>query len=161
MAVRRANDSSVMPVLVTGIHESPEQARRSRPGNEVEFIRLPASRQRSAPKSEYPDPLEIDMKHIACFVAALFVATTSLPAAAQQQGCTKRPDIVGHLARNYSEAPVAIGLSSNGGIIEVLSSEKCASWTIIITQPDGNTCLLAAGESWERITTIAKLGSGV
>ncbi len=101
------------------------------------------------------------MKRFACMAAALFVATASLPAAAQQQRCTKRPEIVRHLAMKFSETPIAIGLSGSGGIIEVLSSEKGGSWTIIITMPDGTSCLIAAGQDWEQITTVAKLGSGV
>ena len=101
------------------------------------------------------------MKHLACLTAALFVATAALPAAAQQQVCTKRPDIIGHLAEQYSEAPVGIGLSSNGGVIELLSSGNSKSWTIIITMPDGNSCVIAAGDSWENIVTVAKLGPDV
>ncbi len=101
------------------------------------------------------------MKRFACIAVALFVATASLPATAQNQRCTKRPDIVRHLAKKFSETPVAIGLSGNGGVIEVLSSKKSGSWTIIITMPDGNSCLIAAGKNWELIKTTAKLGSGV
>ena len=101
------------------------------------------------------------MKRFACIAAALFVITASFPATAQQQRCTKRSDIVRHLANKFSEAPIAIGLSVSGGIIEVLSSEKGGSWTIIMTMPNGNTCVIAAGNSWEHIETVAKLGSGV
>jgi len=111
--------------------------------------------------SEDPDVAETDMKRFGCIAAALFVATVSLPAFAQQQRCTQRPNIVGHLAKKFSESPVAIGLSSSGGIIEVFSSEQGGSWTIIITMPDGNSCLMAAGEYWERIETIADLGPDV
>ena len=37
------------------------------------------------------------MKRFACMAVALFVATASFSATAQQQRCTKRPDIVTHL----------------------------------------------------------------
>ena len=101
------------------------------------------------------------MKCFTIGAIALCVATAALPANAQQQRCTKRPDILRHLAMKFSERPVAIGLSGNGGVMEVLSSETGDSWTIIITMPDGNTCLIAAGENWEHIDTGAKLGPGV
>ena len=71
-----------------------------------------------------------------------------------------RPEIIALLAKKYAEAPVAIGLSSNGGVVEVLSSMKNQSWTMIITMPDGNSCLMAAGENWETIKTVAYLGPG-
>lgn len=100
------------------------------------------------------------MKKSLLVATALFAATAALPASAQQSPCTKRPEVVGHLAKQYSEAPVAIGLSSNGGVVEVLSSKKNQSWTMIITMPDGNTCLMAAGENWEMIKAVVKLGPG-
>ena len=86
----------------------------------------------------------------------VFVAAFSLPAAAQQQAaCAKRGDVLKHLSAKYTEAPVAIGLANNGGVVEVLSSKKGNSWTIIITMPNGSTCMVAAGENWEKIRTIA------
>ena len=55
----------------------------------------------------------------------VFVAAFSLPAAAQQQAaCAKRGDVLKHLSAEYTEAPVAIGLANNGGVVEVLSSKK-------------------------------------
>ncbi len=86
----------------------------------------------------------------------VFVAAFSLPAAAQQQAaCAKRGDVLKRLSAKYTEAPVAIGLANNGGVVEVLSSKKGNSWTIIITMPNGPTCMVAAGENWEKIPTIA------
>ena len=75
--------------------------------------------------------------------------------AAQQPACTKRGDVVDHLSKKYSEAPVAMGLANNGGVIEVLSSKAGDSWTIIITMPNGTACMIAAGENWEDIPTVA------
>lgn len=74
--------------------------------------------------------------------------------AAQQPACTKRGDVVTHLSKKYSEAPVAMGLANNGGVIEVLSSKAGNSWTIIITMPNGTACMIAAGENWEDIPTV-------
>lgn len=90
------------------------------------------------------------------------ITALSLPAAAQQQqqqlACAKRGEVLKHLSAKYTEAPVAIGLANNGGVLEVLSSTTGASWTIIITMPDGPTCMVAAGENWEKIPQIANAG---
>ena len=84
------------------------------------------------------------------------LAAFSLPAAAQQQAaCAKRGDDLKHLSSKYTEAPVALGLANNGGVVEVFSSQKGNSWTIIITMPNGPTCMVAAGENWEEIPAIA------
>lgn len=87
--------------------------------------------------------------------AALSFALT-LPAAAQEQlACAQRNDVLKHLSAKYTEAPVALGLANNGGVLEVLSSRGGSSWTIIITMPNGPTCMVAAGEHWEKIPQVA------
>ncbi len=91
-------------------------------------------------------------------LAAFSGLMLSLPVQAQQAMslCTDRSEVLGHLATKYSEAPVAMGLANNGGVIEVLTSGSGTSWTIIITMPNGVSCMLAAGESWERLPMVSK-----
>ena len=93
---------------------------------------------------------------------ALVLSTVLLlgaaPAAAQQLACTDRSDVVKHLSSEYSEKPVAMGLANNGGVIEILSSKTGKSWTIILTMPNGISCMIAAGESWESLPTAFKTG---
>lgn len=76
-------------------------------------------------------------------------------ASAAPHACAKRTDAVSHLATKYEEAPVAMGIANNGGVLEVLSSEK-GSWTILVTMPNGVSCMLATGQSWEAVTPILK-----
>lgn len=89
-------------------------------------------------------------------LAAFLGLTLSSPVQAQevQNICTDRSEVLGHLATKYSEAPVAMGLANNGGVIEVLASGTGNSWTIIITMPNGVSCMLAAGESWESLPVV-------
>lgn len=89
-------------------------------------------------------------------VAALVTATGVAPVMAQQQpSCAKRADVLKHLSAKYTEAPVALGIANNGGVVEVLSSQSGASWTIIITMPNGPTCMVAAGENWQKLPSVA------
>ena len=97
------------------------------------------------------------MLRLATLSAVIFMMGLTQPATAQQPACTKRGDVLSHLADKYSEAPVAIGLANNGGVIEVLSSKTGASWTIIITMPNGTACMIAAGENWELVPKVANL----
>jgi len=85
--------------------------------------------------------------------AILLVATTRLASALQlpQILCSNRADVVKHLADKYEEKPIFRGLTSTGGIIEIFSSQTSASWTIIITMPDGISCMIAAGKHWEKV----------
>jgi len=40
-------------------------------------------------------------------------------------------------------------------VIELLHSNDRTTWTLIITMPDGMTCPIAAGQSWEALKTLA------
>jgi hypothetical protein len=65
--------------------------------------------------------------------------------------CVDRSQVVEHLAQRYHETPVAVGVASNGGLIEVLASREGDSWTIIITMPNGVACMVAAGRDWATV----------
>lgn len=88
-------------------------------------------------------------------LATLMALATAVPAAAQQANvCGKRPDVLGQLSARHSEAPTAMGLSSNGHMVEVLASPAGATWTIIVTLPNGLSCLMAVGEHWEAVKPV-------
>ncbi len=76
------------------------------------------------------------------------LATISTAAAAASNQCNTRDHILGLLAKKYKESPVAAGVTNTGGLVEVLSTGKGDTWTIIITTPKGVSCLVAAGEAW-------------
>jgi len=85
---------------------------------------------------------------------ALVVIGFSLPASAQQSVCGKRGDVLKQLSVRYFEAPTAMGLSSTGSMLEVLTSSAGDSWTIITTMPNDISCLVAAGENWESVKPL-------
>jgi hypothetical protein len=85
-------------------------------------------------------------------VAALGISTTAVAAPAN---CAARADLLNELAKRFSEAPIAAGLANNGALVEVLTSDSGATWTILISQPDGKSCLVAAGEEWQPLKRAA------
>ena len=69
--------------------------------------------------------------------------------------CGSRAALLAKIAQEFGENPVAIGLASNGGVVELLSSQS-GSWTLIITfatpptsRSEARTCLIATGEGWQ------------
>ena len=85
-------------------------------------------------------------------IALLVALTTSSMATAEtaeNAGCSTRDDLLNRLSQGFSEDPIALGVATSGGVLEVLSSASGATWTIIITTPDGQSCLFASGESWQ------------
>lgn len=91
---------------------------------------------------------------------AAFVITFS-PPTAWATPCAPRPEVIDQLAENHAEAPVGIGLASNGGLLELLTNESGATWTLIITMPNGQSCMVAAGEDWQSLQQATVVGSGI
>ncbi len=79
-----------------------------------------------------------------------------------QATCVQRSEALAHLDKKYGEVQVAIGVTNKGGLVEVLTSADGATWTIIVTTPDGTSCLVASGEGWRtKPRDDSKLAPGV
>lgn len=77
-------------------------------------------------------------------LAALLVAAS--PAWAQP--CDGHEDVVAGLKTIYGEEPKGMGLERSGAVIELLVSPD-RTFTILLTRPDGESCVMAAGKNWE------------
>ena len=86
---------------------------------------------------------------ITALVMGMVIGMLIRPAHAQPV-CALRDTVLAGLEKTYKEEPVAIGLASNGGVIEVIVSPS-GSFTIILTRTNGISCVMAAGEAWENI----------
>ncbi len=64
------------------------------------------------------------------------------PPASAQADCGDRNELLGKLAEGHSKAPKAMGMQSNGSVIELVTSDE-GSWTIIVTAPTGESCVVA------------------
>jgi hypothetical protein len=97
---------------------------------------------------------------VAMMVFSIVPATAATAPGGSSPGgsslCGSRPDLLKQLSKRYNEEPVAVGLTSSGSLIEVLTSDSGSTWTIMVSQPNGPSCLVAAGEGWEELKRIAK-----
>ncbi len=66
--------------------------------------------------------------------------------------CSDYGEVKRQLRARYDEAPVSLGLQSNGNVLQVFASARSGSWTIVSTSPSGLTCVIAAGRGWEAAT---------
>jgi hypothetical protein len=82
---------------------------------------------------------------------ALLACTPHAEAAGTAPGsaCAARGEVVAKLAQRFGETLRSAGLQRADGLVEVYASEETGTWTILVTRPDGMSCLLAAGELWE------------
>ncbi|UWQ92183.1 hypothetical protein K3727_05120 [Rhodobacteraceae bacterium M382] len=67
------------------------------------------------------------------------------------RNCAPRTVVVDRLAQGYGETRQSIGLGAQGAVVEVFASDETGSWTITVTLPNGLTCLVASGQSYETL----------
>ena len=83
------------------------------------------------------------------FIIALLVLVFSSSSSIATTLCATHDVIISHLEKRYKESPIAVGVADNGHLVEIFASEKGASWTLILTSPNGTSCLFAAGNNWQ------------
>ena len=87
-------------------------------------------------------------------LGSLSLAMLSQPAGAQPQRlCGGRAAILERLDKSYDEKAQAIGLSADGGVVEIFASPS-GSWTVLITYPNRPTCLVMAGQGFENLAPL-------
>jgi hypothetical protein len=93
-------------------------------------------------------------------VAIGLLAATPHAEAENRQPCAERTQVIRKLEERFGETLRSLGLQRNDGVVEIYSSETTGTWTILMTRPDGMSCLLAAGQLWEQdVQPVSKPGS--
>lgn len=71
--------------------------------------------------------------------------------------CAPRDAVVERLSSTYGETRQSIGLGDQGVMIETFASSNSGTWTITVTTPNGLTCLVASGRSFEHLAEALPL----
>ena len=87
---------------------------------------------------------------------ALVALSFAAPAQAQQRVCVPRSVLVERLSEKYGETTVSRGITNAGAVLEILASEGGA-WTVLVSLPNGISCLIAMGRAWENIPRVKKM----
>jgi hypothetical protein len=87
------------------------------------------------------------MKTLPFIVGAALLANP-LQVAAQGISCGDRTEIIETLIQTYGENFSGGGLQDDTAVYEVWTSEEEGTWTILLTRPDGTSCVMAAGTDW-------------
>lgn len=75
-------------------------------------------------------------------------AMAAIPAHAEPERCGDRATITDRLKSGYGEEFAGGGLRNSESIYEVWMSAESGTWTILMTRPDGKSCVMAAGTNW-------------
>ncbi len=91
--------------------------------------------------------------------AALAFGSVATSANAQSM-CATRDTMVGQLSGKYGETPQGSGLNSTTKMLEIWASEATGTWTILVTDPNGTSCIMAAGKDWYNFPAeLSKVGA--
>ena len=93
---------------------------------------------------------------IVIVAAVAFLAsavTVSQPATAQSLS-RPRADVLKILGENYAEAPIEMGLTRAGNVIELFTSSDGSTWSLVVTSPDGLSRVVASGENWVSVRPL-------
>lgn len=82
-------------------------------------------------------------------VGALLVTTQHLRADSRRT-CGDRAIIVQNLAAAYGETLKSLGLARDNTVFELYASDDTGTWTLIVTQANGLSCLAGAGTAYMR-----------
>ncbi len=90
---------------------------------------------------------------------ALTVLVFNISTVQAAQVCLPRQEAISQLAKQFEEKPIGRGLSDDGNaMVELFTSEK-GSWTIVVTDTKGKSCLVASGDSWGSLPKLVGRGS--
>lgn len=90
--------------------------------------------------------------------AFLFGTLSSAAVQAQVQNCAPHEEVVHALDAKYQERQRAVGLINEEAMMEVYISRQ-GTWTIVVTDETGLSCILATGEAWDEMP-VQSMGTG-
>lgn len=82
------------------------------------------------------------------FSAIALLAALPFSAAVDAAQCGDSASIAAYLARKYREKPRAAGMVGSRGYMQLYVAET-GTWTVLLTSPEGISCIIAAGDGLE------------
>jgi len=88
---------------------------------------------------------------LAAISFVILILSAAIRPAAAVEACVLHDVALQQLSKAYGEQVAGRGLSADGQkMIELFTSES-GSWTLVITDVSGRSCMLASGDVWVRL----------
>jgi hypothetical protein len=95
-------------------------------------------------------------------LTSLTLLAAVLPTTIQAQAaCAERDMVVEKLEGRYGEVFAGGGLQSSSSVFEVWFSEEKGTWTILMTRPNGLSCIMASGTNWREAGPNLRTPAGI
>lgn len=89
----------------------------------------------------------------AAVLAASMIAHPNSAASQMMRSCADRSEVVHFLDTNFAEKLRAVGLINENAMLEVYAAQS-GTWTLLITDVRGVSCILISGDSWETMPAL-------
>lgn len=84
------------------------------------------------------------------------IALSHPQVAAARPNCSSHADVRQVLADRFGETQQRVGTNQAGQIVEIYASFQTGSWTLVITIPEGVSCLAASGHNYASDFAVAQ-----
>ncbi len=74
----------------------------------------------------------------------------------QKLKCAAHDKMTKLLGTKFTEAPRSLGLAADGKVLEVFSTDNGGTWTMVVTAPEGTSCIVASGRYWQHVPAKPK-----
>lgn len=90
---------------------------------------------------------------------ALLATGAAAPAASAQEDlmCAPRDEVAHQLGVQFSETPVSRGVTGDGMLLELFASPQ-GTWTAVLSDAAGISCLVSGGEAWQSFDRSLRAG---
>jgi hypothetical protein len=88
------------------------------------------------------------------FLFLAFTAPNISGAAAAEQLCLPREDAIAQLGAQFGERPIGRGLTQGGETMVELFVSASGTWTVMLTDTAGLSCLVASGQDWSTVPLL-------
>ncbi|PDT01819.1 hypothetical protein CO666_23280 [Rhizobium chutanense] len=95
---------------------------------------------------------------LAVILPVLVIAHPHPVASQAMLSCAARAEVINFLDRNFAEKLTAVGLVNQNAVLEVYASES-GTWTLVVTDVHGISCILLSGDSWETMPALPGLAT--
>lgn len=91
------------------------------------------------------------------YAVPLVLVLGAMPVYAQSSlTCQDRAKLVSTLEDKYNERLDSIGLQTPELLLEIWSSDDTGSFTVLITKPNGVSCVVASGKNWQSFKGVVR-----
>ena len=82
------------------------------------------------------------------WILGVWLLVNSSSAVAQGAMCGEHNKILRQLEEKYNEVVKHAAITGRGALVELTVAPN-GSWSMLVTIPDGPTCLVLSGDSWQ------------